>query len=149
MTHLWIRRTISGRSVCLPGAVPCRCLQPAACWGSQTTLRKWVQKGHCTPILSQISPDYDPQRLPVARDVVQSQCTCFSSVLTLSALRPGLLYRGSLLGASANRQETESFTVCTHCLPGANFEQKKTLFISFIYKSRALRFEDKHTLLLG
>lgn len=87
------------------------------------------------PPTSRIPPNYEPQRPPVARDVVQSRCTRFSLVLTLSALRPGLLYRGSLLGASTNRQETESFTAHTHCLPGANFEQKKTLFISFIYKS--------------
>ena len=71
----------------------------------------------------------------MARAVVQSHRARFSSVLTPSALRPGLLRRGSSLGASTNRQETKSFAARTHCLPGANFEQKKALFISFIYKS--------------
>lgn len=65
-----------------------------------------------------------------------NHCTHFSSVLTLSAPRLGLLYRGSLLGALTNRQETESFAVHTYCLPRANLEQKKKknnhLFLLFI-----------------
>lgn len=114
MSHLWIRRTISGGE---GGAVPCCRLQRLLQQPRLGGCRRDIALPACP-----VSPDLEP---PTAREVVQSHCTHFSSVLTLSALRPGLLYRGSLLGALTNRQETKSFTVRTHCLPGANFEQKK------------------------
>lgn len=114
MSHLWIRRTISGGE---GGAVPGRRLQRLLQQPRLGGCRRDIALPACP-----VSPDLEP---PTAREVVQSHCTHFSSVLTLSALRPGLLYRGSLLGALTNRQETKSFAVRTHCLPGANFEQKK------------------------
>lgn len=70
----------------------------------------------------------------MARGVVQSLCSRFSSVLTLSALRAAfVVQRKPLKEPRQTDRKPKSFAARTHCLPGAKFEHKKGLYLFLLF----------------